>query len=90
MSNKYYVNKAYYANCKKFEVSTEKDEHFSTEIEIEIIEPTYEYQVLYRYPEDGMFNTSMRSFTSRKEFENSCKDLIFHSLILESKRERKQ
>ena len=92
MSNKYYVNKAYYANCKRFEVSTEKDDHYSTEIEIKIIEPVYEYQVIYKNTINGFFEFSNGRYTSIDEFHRkgiSNAIAIECKLYLPSKRERK-
>lgn len=92
MSEKFYVNKSEFRGARHFVVSTEKSVHYSTEIEIKIIEPVYEYQVIYRRKGQSLFYLSDLYYLDIDDFyqRGISKNLVGNcELYIPSERERK-
>lgn len=90
------MNKKYYANREDFEnnkpnmiIEHVKGKFYDTEIEIKIVEPVYEYQVLFSISPSERFGISSNHYLDKHEFEASTDSRTFIELYLPSKRERK-
>lgn len=72
----------------EFYVNTIKSDLHSTKIEIKVIEPIYEYQVIFKY--DSFFGISSGHYLNESEFymENTYLSTCFVELYEPSKRER--
>ena len=93
MGNKYYLNKTSFENFKNFTVTKDKSDFYNTEVEIKIIDPVYEYQVIFKYRGKSQFETSSCYYLDIDDFYNRgvCKEYISQcELYLPSRRERKQ
>lgn len=96
MSNKYYVNKEDFkylgVASTLCTITTKKSATYDTEVQIKIIEPVYEYQVIYRRKWQSSFALSDLYYLDIEEFfsKGIYNDLIGEcELYLPSKRERK-
>lgn len=91
MCKKYYANREDFENNKpNMIIEHIKGKFCDTEIEVKIIEPVYEYQVVFK-PNNNDFYITAGYFSNEQEFLNDrWNKWEFIELYLPSKRERKK
>lgn len=90
MSKIYYTNgDEFLKHDVNFYVNTVKTEHFDTKIEIKIIEPIFEYLVIYKNKHEE-FYFSAGHYLDKDDFVKNADSIKFIELYQPSKRERNQ
>lgn len=85
------MNKIYYTNGNLlrggfgYYLADKQDHHFDTKVEVRIIEPVYEYQVIFE--NGGRYALSLNFYENKNEF-NLKSGYVFTELYQPSKRER--